>query len=129
VADGNNIASIDDALAAARAEITRPSLILLRTHIGYGSPEQDSFKAHGSPLGADNVRKTKQALGWPTEPAFLIPDTALAHFREAVTRGEQHEEKWNALLTTYTRAIPQLDGSTSDVCCGVGSCGKRHSIP
>ena len=76
------------ALQAARAETTRPSLILVRTHIGYGSPhKQDSFEAHGSPLGADEVRLTKQNLGWPTEPPFLIPEPALAHFREALARG------------------------------------------
>src|SRR5213592_2727517 len=76
VPDGNDLAAIDAALRAARAETARPSLILVRTHIGYGSPEQDTFKAHGSPLGVDDVRKTKQKLGWPTEPDFLIPDEA-----------------------------------------------------
>ena len=85
VADGNDLAAIDAALQAARAETERPSLILVRTHIGYGSPnKQDSFEAHGSPLGVDEVRLTKQNLGWPTEPPFLIPDAALAHFREAL---------------------------------------------
>ncbi|MDP2026239.1 transketolase [Sulfuriferula sp.] len=108
VADGNDLAAIDAALAAARAETARPSLILVRTHIGYGSPEQDSFKAHGAPLGVDDVRKTKQALGWPTEPDFLIPEEALAHFREAVTRGGQHEAAWNASLSAYAKAFPDL---------------------
>jgi transketolase len=108
VADGNDLAAIDAALAAARAETARPSLILVRTHIGYGSPEQDSFKAHGAPLGVDDVRKTKQALGWPTEPDFLIPDEALAHFREAVTRGAQHEAAWNVSLSAYAKAFPDL---------------------
>ena len=108
VADGNDIEAIDAALAAARAETTRPSLILVRTHIGYGSPEQDSFKAHGSPLGADNVRKTKQKLGWPTEPDFLIPDAALAHFREAVTRGAQDEAAWNERMSAYAKAFPDM---------------------
>lgn len=108
VADGNNVAAIDDALAAARAETTRPTLILLRTHIGYGSSEQDSFKAHGSPLGVDDVRKTKRKLGWPIEPAFLVPDTVLTHFREAVARGAQHEATWNAHLSAYTGAFPEI---------------------
>ena len=108
VADGNSVTAIDNALAAARAETTRPSLILLRTHIGFGSPEQDSYKAHGSPLGADNVHKTKLALGWPPEPAFLIPGIALAHFREAVTRGAKQEAAWNAQVMSYTKAIPQM---------------------
>jgi transketolase len=108
VADGNDLASIDAALAAARAETTRPSLILVRTHIGYGSPEQDSFTAHGSPLGAENVRKTKQKLGWPTEPDFLIPDAALKHFREAVTRGAQDEAAWNESVSAYAKVFPEL---------------------
>jgi transketolase len=108
VADGNDLAEIDAALAAARAETTRPSLILVRTHIGYGSPEQDSYKAHGSPLGVDNVSKTKQTLGWPTEPEFLIPDAALAHFRTALVRGEQDDAAWTTSLSTYARAYPDL---------------------
>ncbi len=108
VADGNDLAALDAALAAARAQTARPSLILVRTHIGYGSPEQDSFKAHGSPLGPDNVRKTKQTLGWPSEPAFLIPETALAHFRSAVTRGAQAEAAWDESLSAYARSFPEL---------------------
>lgn len=88
VADGNDLAAIDAVLQAARAETARPSLILVRTHIGYGSPNKhDSFEAHGSPLGADEVRLTKQNLGWPTEPPFLIPEPALAHFREVLAHG------------------------------------------
>ncbi len=60
----------------------------MRTHIGYGSPDKhDSFEAHGSPLGVDEVRLTKQTLGWPVDPPFLVPEAALAHFREAVARG------------------------------------------
>jgi transketolase len=108
VADGNDLAAIDAALAAARAETTRPSLILVRTHIGFGSPEQDSFKAHGSPLGEDDVRKTKRALHWPTEPDFLIPDEALAHFRTAVERGAKHETTWNECMNAYATTFPQL---------------------
>jgi transketolase len=109
VADGNDLAAIDAALAAARVETARPSLILVRTHIGYGSPEQDSFKAHGSPLGVDDVRKTKQKLGWPTEPDFLVPDEALAHFREAVERGAQDEAAWNEALSAYAKAFPDME--------------------
>jgi transketolase len=72
--DGNDIVAIERALLQARDESTRPSLIAVRTHIGYGSPhKQDTFEAHGSPLGEEEVRLTKQNLGWPTEPAFHIP--------------------------------------------------------
>jgi transketolase len=108
VADGNDLDAIDAALAAARVETARPSLILVRTHIGYGSPEQDSYKAHGSPLGVDDVRKTKQTLGWPTEPDFLIPDEAGAHFRQAVERGAQDEAAWDEALSAYAKAFPDM---------------------
>ena len=108
IADGNDLAAIDTALQAARSETTRPSLILVRTHIGYGSPEQDSFKAHGSPLGAEDVRKTKRNLGWPTEPDFLIPEEALALFREALPRGAREEAAWNERMKAYTQAYPDL---------------------
>jgi len=108
VTDGNDLAAIDAALHAARAETARPSLILVRSHIGYGSPEQDSFKAHGSPLGVDNVRKTKLKLGWPLEPDFLIPEPALAHFREAVARGAHDEAAWNERIEAYAKAFPEL---------------------
>ena len=108
VTDGNDLAAIDTALHAARAETARPSLILVRTHIGYGSPEQDSYKAHGSPLGEDDVRKTKQKLGWPTEPDFLIPDEALAHFRNAVERGAHDEAAWNERMRAYARMLPDM---------------------
>ena len=108
VADGNDLAALNAAIETARAESTKPSLILVRTHIGYGSPEQDSFKAHGSPLGVDDVRKTKQKLGWPTEPDFLIPDAALARFRTAIGRGAQAEASWNERLAAYAKAFPDL---------------------
>ena len=109
VADGNDLAAIDAALRAARAETARPSLILARTHIGYGSPNKhDSFEAHGSPLGVDEVRLTKQNLGWPAEPPFLIPEAALAHFREVVERGVRDEAAWNARMTLYAQAFPDL---------------------
>ncbi|MEO7324782.1 MAG: transketolase [Dokdonella sp.] len=108
VANGNDLATIDAALVAARAETSKPSLILVRTHIGYGSPEQDSFKAHGSPLGEEDVRKTKQNLGWPVDPPFLIPDDARAHLREAVARGADDEQAWDARMKAYAQAFPDL---------------------
>jgi transketolase len=108
VENGNDLTAIETALAQTRAETRRPSLILVRTHIGYGSPEQDSYKAHGSPLGVDDVRKTKEKLNWPTEPEFLVPDPALAHFREALDRGAKSEAHWNDRLAAYTTACPDL---------------------
>jgi transketolase len=109
VADFGDVAAIDVALHAARADTTRPSLILVRTHIGYGSPhKQDSFEAHGSPLGTDEVRLTKQHLGWPVEPLFLIPEPALAHFREALESGARQEAAWNDRMTAYAQVYPDL---------------------
>jgi transketolase len=109
VPDGNDLATIDAALRAAQAETARPSLILVRTHLGYGSPnKQDTFEAHGSPLGLDEVRLTKQNLGWPTEPPFLIPEEALAHFREAVSRGARDEATSHDRMTAYAKAFPEL---------------------
>ncbi|MGC8668637.1 MAG: transketolase [Chthonomonadales bacterium] len=109
VEDGNDLEAIDRALHQARAETGRPSLICVRTHIGYGSPhKQDSAKAHGSPLGVDEVKATKRALGWPEEPEFYIPDEALKNFRKAVERGAQAEEEWRLRLEAWREAEPDL---------------------
>jgi transketolase len=106
VEDGNDLAAIEAALGAARSEVSRPSLILVRTHIGFGSPNKhDTFEAHGSPLGADEVRLTKQNLGWPVEPAFLIPPEALAHFRKAIERGAREESEWSQRMADYASAF------------------------
>jgi transketolase len=109
VDDGNDVSAIEQAIRAARDETMRPSLILVRTHLGYGSPDkQDTFEAHGSPLGADEVRATKRNLRWPDEPPFLIPDQALTHFRQALERGAQAERAWNNQLSAYAKALPDL---------------------
>lgn len=107
--EGNTLAEVDAALRAAQAETARPSLIIARTHIGFGSPnKQDTAKAHGEPLGEAEVALTKEHLGWPLEPAFLIPDEALEHFRAAVDRGAEWENGWNGLFEAYERAHPAL---------------------
>ena len=110
VDDGNDVEALDRALRAARAESERPSLIIVRTHIGFGSPKQDSFEAHGSPLGAENVKKTKEKLGWPTEPAFLVPPEAERNFRRAIETGGKAESDWIEMLSAYEskhRALAQ----------------------
>jgi transketolase len=84
----------------------RPSLIIVQSHIGYGSPKQDSTKAHGSPLGEDAIRETKEAYGWDPDKQFYVPDEALAHFREACDRGKQLEEEWNELYGRYKEKFP-----------------------
>ena len=109
IADGNDLNAIENALHNARADTRRPSLILIRTHIGYGSPhKQDSFESHGSPLGAEEVRLTKDALGWPLEPAFLVPAPASEHFLHAREQGKSAEEKWNQTISAYTESFPEL---------------------
>ena len=101
VEDGNDLAAIEAAIDEAR-EDDRPSLIAVRTHIGYGSPnKQDSQKAHGSPLGPEEVRLTKEAYGWDPDRTFYVPADALALFREAVTDGEERFEDWNGKLARY----------------------------
>jgi transketolase len=129
VEDGNDLAAMETALTQAQAETRRPSLILIRTHIGYGSPEQDSFKAHGSPLGVEDVKKTKQNLGWPTEPAFLVPDAALAHFREALDRGAKSEAQWSDRVTAYTKAFPELAAELQGSLRGELPAGWNADIP
>jgi len=106
VADGNDVDAIDRALRAAVADTTRPTLILVRTHLGYGSPLQDSFKAHGSPLGDKNVKATKDKLGWPEAPDFFVPDAAARKFGEAHAAGEKAEADWNARMAAYAKAFP-----------------------
>lgn len=108
VADGNDVAAISAALEAARADTDRPTLIRVRTHIGFGSPEQDSYKAHGSALGVEDVKRTKQALGWPIEPPFLVPPLVQAFFREAPERGARAEADWNERMAAYAHAFPKL---------------------
>ena len=109
VDDGNDLDALARALGAARNNTRQPSLILVRTHLGYGSPnKQDSYEAHGSPLGADEVLLTKQNLGWPTEPPFLVSEAALLHFRKAIERGHQHEAQWRARFQVYAAAFPDI---------------------
>ena len=105
--DGNDVAAIDAALNAAKAD-PRPSLIAIRTIIGFGSPKAGTFGAHGEPLGADNVKKTKAALGWPEEPAFYVPDDVLAWWREAGKRGAQTQAAWNDTYAAWQAANPEL---------------------
>jgi transketolase len=130
VADGNDLVAIDAALRAARGEPQRPSLILARTHIGYGAPDkQDSFESHGSPLGVDEVRLAKQNLGWPTEPLFYIPEKAGKYFRKAIERGKSAETEWSNRLSAYSRAFPDLAKVFQQVMHGELPDGWDRDIP
>ena len=104
-----NIDAIDHAIRQAKQELDRPTLIICHTHIGYGSPNrQDSAKAHGNPLGKDEVILTKEHLGWPTLPDFYAPEAALTHFRTALDRGKELESNWVAKFEAYGKAFPDL---------------------
>jgi transketolase len=130
VEDGNDLEAIDRALSAARGETGRPSLVLVRTHIGYGSPgKQDTFEAHGSPLGGEEVKRTKQKLGWPGEPPFLVPQEALARFRESVSRGEKAEAEWKEKFSAYTQKFPELAREFEEVMRGQLPKGWDEGIP
>ncbi len=108
VADGNDVEAIDAAITTAKAD-PRPSLIICRTTIGYGAPtRQGTSKAHGEPLGDEELAAAKRALGWPVEPRFYIPDDVLAHFRQALAKGHEQESAWNARLEAYRQAYPDL---------------------
>ena len=91
---GNDVETIDRAITLAKAVTGKPSLIAVRTHIGYGSPKQDSFKAHGEPLGPEDVKRTKETLGWPLEPDFFVPDDVLAYYRDTGARGAALQNAW-----------------------------------
>lgn len=109
IENGNDLAAIDRSIQAAQQETDRPSLILINTDIGYGSPhKQDTFAAHGSPLGVEEVKLTKQFLNWPIKPLFYIPKNAKQHFRKAIIDGQKDEKTWNNQFTAYEKKYPDL---------------------
>ncbi|NOV62155.1 transketolase [Clostridium beijerinckii] len=109
VADGNDIDTIEKAIEAAKAETTKPSIIIVKNQIGFGCPaKQGKASAHGEPLGADNVIAMKENLGWKTEPAFYVPDEVYTNMNEHIAKGEKTEEAWNELFKSYEKAYPEL---------------------
>jgi transketolase len=115
VEDGNDLTAIQNALEAAKAETEKPSLIILRTHIAYGSPnKQDSCEAHGAPLGEEEVRLTKDFLGWPVDEVFYVPDQVRAAFQNCVKSGQEAEDRWQEKLAAYTETHPDLAGQWAD---------------
>jgi len=101
VEDGNDLAAIEAAIRDAQSVADRPSLISVKTTIGYGMPTAGTRKAHSDPPGEEAVRETKRHLGWPEDKQFYVPDEALAHFRKAIDRGAQQENEWNNLVKKY----------------------------
>lgn len=109
VSDGNDLNSIEAAIRTAQSVPDQPSLILVRTIIGYGAPnKQNTFEAHGSPLGPDELRLAKQNLGWPAEPALLIPGEALENFRSAIEHGKNWLAEWQKRFADYAKKYPDL---------------------
>jgi len=110
VADGNDLEWIARAIDAARKVTDRPTLICLKTHIGYGSPhKQDTHSAHGEPLGADEIKLTKKAYGWPEDAQFLVPDGVYEHFRDGIgKRGGEARAAWQKLFDEYRAKFPEL---------------------
>src|ERR1700694_3569498 len=101
VADGNDLTAIEAAIRDAQSAADRPSLISVRTTIGYGMPTAGTRKAHSDPPGEEAVRETKRHLGWPEDKQFYVPEEALAHFRQAIDRGAEFEREWKAMVEQY----------------------------
>jgi transketolase len=129
VEDGNDLDALEEAIAAAREETDRPSLIVVRTHIGFGAPtKQDTAAAHGAPLGADEVRAWKERFGWP-DREFFIPELALRRFREAVDRGLQLEGSWCSRLEDWGQSEPELAAEWARVIEGLLPPGWERHLP
>jgi transketolase len=130
VEDANDLNAVTRAIENAVAEDQRPSLIRVRSHIGYGSPHrQDTSKAHGQALGAEEVKLTKQFYGWPEEPAFYVPDEALKHFRDCGARGPQLESEWNSRFDGYARAHPAEAAELKSMLAGELPAGWDAGLP
>ena len=106
--DGNDLDAVEAAIREAQGDTARPSLIICRTVIGFGSPAQGTGKVHGEPLGAEGVRQAKATLGWPTEPTFFVPDDVLGHMRRHIQLGRQAEQAWEDRMAAYTSDYPEL---------------------
>ncbi|MCD8740852.1 transketolase [Mucilaginibacter roseus] len=107
VEDGNDLKAIEEAILAAQAVTDKPSLISVKTIIGYGSPQQGTNKVHGNPLGADNLKKTKEFFGWDPEQTFVIPEEVKAHLAEAGKKGAGLHKEWESLFGKYGEAYPE----------------------
>lgn len=106
ISDAEDLGLIESAIGAAKAETGRPSLIMVRTHIGFGSPKKDSAKAHGEPLGAEAMKATREELGWPADKTFYVPDDVYNHTRLAQEKGAVAKASWDTLLAGYEEAFP-----------------------
>ncbi len=108
VADSEDIDALENAIKEAKADTEHPSLIIVRTHIGYGSPKQDNASCHGEPLGAEGVAKTKEAADWPVGQSFYVPVTVRKHFDDKLAVCAEKQAAWEALLADYKVVYPEL---------------------
>jgi transketolase len=130
VDNGNDLSAIDRALRTAQAETGRPSIIMVRTIIGYGAPhKQNTIDVHGSPLGLDEVKAAKENLGWPAAPLFHIPGKALDHFRQALDKGKRAEADWSARFASFEKAFPDLAREFQQIMRGELPAGWDADIP
>ena len=130
IEDGNDLEETDTVIDEARSEPDHPTLVVVRTHIGYGSPnKQDTAAAHGAPLGEEEVRATKRNLGWPHEEPFTVPDEALELFRQAVGVGAEAQREWSKALAAYTAAHPELAAELRRVLAGELPGGWTDALP
>ena len=130
IADGNDLEEIDRMIDEARSESEHPTLVAVRTHIGYGSPnKQDTAAAHGAPLGEDEVLATKRNLGWPYEEPFTVPDEALKLFRRAVTEGAEAQREWSKALAAYSEDHPELAAELQRVLARQLPAGWTDALP
>ena len=129
VPDGNDLNLMEEAIRLAREDKERPSLIAVRTQIGFGSPKQGTAAAHGEPLGAEAAAATKQALAWPQEHRFHVPTEAAAHFKKATERGQAIEEQWSQLFAQYQAQYPAEAVAFHNAMAGILPAGWAEKIP
>jgi transketolase len=129
VADGNDLDGISTAIEAAQAVKDKPSLIAVRTVIGYGSPKAGTNKAHGEALGAEAVKATKKFFGWPEDKTFYVPEEAAKNWLQAVDKGAKEESDWNALFANYRKSFPELAAEFERVQEGRLKDGWEQSLP
>ena len=128
--DGHDRDAVEEAIATAQDETERPSLIVCHTHIAYGSPnKQDDASAHGAPLGEEEVRRTKEGLGWPAASQFLVPDEALEVFRQAVDDGQRAHDQWRSMFDRYADAYPDQAALLESLWAGDVPDGWQGALP
>jgi transketolase len=130
VSDGNNLQAINDAIENARGEKEKPSIIIVKTHIAYGSPnKQDTPDAHGAPLGEEEVKLTKKNLGWPETETFYVPDEVATHFKNCIENGKKAEAVWNNLFASYKKENSGLAETFINAMNNILSADWEHALP